>query len=203
MSEDELPKAPVESWEKMLHCGILIAAGNPNFSVIQAENTFAGLEDLFLGVLWSGSGRIVQFSEGVLSNLQSELSDNRLRRLEREEFGSEPPKYGKPKDSEEKNKQEMIYDWWMEWQWLRRYPCRKELLEALEEILSEEYGCEQAERFVHEIGRGDLLRQAISLYLYQAGVSGMADKCYYIAYAMLCRTQEQLLAAMTEGEDSP
>ncbi len=44
------------------------------------------------------------------------------------------------------------------------------------------------------------LSLAIDLYLYQTGASGMLEDSHYATYAMPCRTQKQMKAAMAEGE---
>lgn len=196
--EDGLPEDPLGLWAEVLHCGILAAAGNPDFC-FSSKGTFADLEDLFLGTLRSGGGPVLQFSI-ILDQLQESLSADRFKKLQEMDFGPEPPSFKEAKDSDEKNHQEVIYAWWQEWKWLCHYPCRTELQKAIQEIQSEErYG--QVMDFVqYEVGLSDLLRQAISLYLYQAGVSGMTEESYFVTYAMLCRTQKQMLAAIAAAE---
>lgn len=201
LPEDEPQEDPIGLWAEALHCGILIAAGNPDFC-FPSKGTFADLEDLFLGVSRGSAGPVVQFGY-TLDMLEYALSADRFRQLQEMDFGPEPPRFEEPKDDDEKFHQDAIYAGWQEWEWLRRCPCRSELREAIQEIQSEDRH-KPIINFVHtEVGMEDLLRQAISLYLHQAGVSGMMEESYFVTYAMLCRTQKQMLAAMAAEEGLP
>ena len=188
----EPPEIPIDFWTEVLHCGILIIAGKPNFC-FPSNGTFADLEELFRGIIRSGGGPTLGF-DYILNRL--DLSADRFRELQEMDFDPVPPSFEEPEDSLEESIQARIYEDWQEWEWLRHYPCRKELQKAIQEITSKErYG--QVKSFIQqEIGLEDVLRQAINLYLYQAGACGMTDESYFVTYAMLCRTKKKMLAAM-------
>ena len=187
------PDIPIELWTEVLHCGILAAAGKPDFC-FPSRGTFADLENLFLGITRSGGGPVVNFGY-VLDQLQSSLTEENYQELKELDFGPVPPSFREPKDSMEESNQVYIEARWHEWAWLNRFPFRDTLLQAIERVWSDEL-YDPAMRFINnEIGLGDGLRLAIDLYLYQAGASGMLEDSYYATYAMLCRTKKQMCAA--------
>ena len=192
------PKYDLELWTQVLHCGILLVASNPEFCY-PTDGTFADLEDLFLGVLRGGGGPELKFDHILDLLLSNSLYQGRLKELEKLDFGPKPPVFPKPQDEIEEATQENIFSWWQEWEWMRKFPYVAELTACVEQLKSEgTHG--KAMGFVQwEIGLEDNLRQAIDLYLYQHGDSGMVDDRYFTTYAMLCRTQKELLAEMASA----
>ena len=192
------PNIPIELWTEVLHCGILLAAGRLDFC-FPSEGTFADLERLFQEVVRSGGGPIPNFSY-LVDWLEAELSEEHCRKLKGQNFDPEPPEFGESKDPWEETIQGAVYREWQEQVWLNRFPCLDALLQAIERVNSLH---SLAIHFInYEIGMENLLRQAIDLYLYQTGASGMAmlNDSYYVAYAMLCRTQKRMKAAMESEE---
>lgn len=192
------PDLPVELWTEVLHCGILLAAGRLDFC-FPSEGDFADLERLFQGFARSGGGPIPNFIH-LVDWLEAELSEEHCRKLKEQDFSPEPPKFEEPKDPWEETMQGAVYREWQEQVWINRFPCLDALLQAIERV-NVLHG--PAMHFInYEIGMEDLLRRAIDLYLYQTGAPGMAmlNDSYYVTYAMLCRTQKRMKAAMESEE---
>lgn len=194
------PDLPVELWTEVLHCGILIVADNMDFC-FPSKGTFADLEELFHGFFWFDGEPIPNFGYKV-DWLEAELSEERCRKLKEQDFDPEPPQFNEPKDPWEETMQGAVYREWQEQAWLSRFPCLDDLLQAIERINSEDLHSRAMDFINDEIGRENLLCQAVDLYLYQSGASNMAmlEDSYYVAYAMLCRTQKRLKEAMEAEE---
>lgn len=192
------PEIPLELWAEVLHCGILVAAAKPKFCFF-SNGTFSDLEELFLGTVRSGGGPVPLFGY-VLDLLGETLSEDHYQTLKKYDFGPEPPRFDPPKSDIEESYQAGIAESWEEWNWLSHFSYRDALLQSIDRIQSDDrYSC--AINFIaQEIGLSDRLCQAIDLYLFQDGVSGMLEESYYVTYAMLCRTQKQIKAAMTAEE---
>lgn len=190
------PDIPLALWTEVLHCGILIAAGRLEFC-FPSEGTFADLEELFLGVVRYGGGLIQNFIR-LIDWLEPELSGKRFQELRAQSFSSEPPRFDAPKDPWEETLQGAVYREWQEQVWLSRFPCLDALLEAVQRLNAGDLHGPVTHFVNYEIGMEDLLRQAVDLYLYQTGAPGMAmlDDRYYVAYALLCRTQRRMRASM-------
>lgn len=192
------PDIPIELWTEVLHCGILLAAGRLDFCFL-SEGAFADLERLFHKFIPSGGGPISSFGY-LVDWLEAELSEEHCRKLKEQDFDPEPPKFHEPRNPWKETIQEGVYREWQEQVWLNRFPCLDALLQAIERVRSRR---SQVMHFVnYEIGMENLLRQAVDLYLYQTGAAGMSmlDDSYYVTYAMLCRTQKRLKAAMESEE---
>lgn len=193
------PDTPIELWTEVLHCGILMAASNPDFC-FPSKGTFAGLEELFLGITRSGSGAVVNFYI-VLDMLLQSLSEKNYQTLKEMDFGPMPPDFDEPNDSGEEALQENICTRWQEWEWLNRLPCLDALQQAIERVKSDDL-CAEAMHFItYEIGLEDGLRPAIDFYLYQTDASDILEDSYYATYAMLCRMQKQMKEAKPEEEE--
>ena len=121
------PSVPIELWTEVIPCGIL--AGNPDFC-FPSHGTFGDLEDLFLGIIRSGSGPLRKFDH-VLDQLWPTLSEERFRELETWNFGPVPPSFGPPEDDMEESRQCHIRALWNEWDWLSRFPHCDALLQAI------------------------------------------------------------------------
>lgn len=197
------PDIPIELWTEVLHCGILIAAGRLEFC-FPSEGTFADLEELFLGVVRYGGGLMQNFIR-LIDWLAPELSGKRFRALKEQSFSPEPPQFDAPKDPWEETLQGAVYREWQEQVWLSRFPCFDALLQAVQHLDAADIHSSAVYFVNYEIGMEDLLRQAIDLYLYRTGAPGMAmlDDCYYVAYALLCRTQQRMEASMEAEGDRP
>lgn len=194
------PDFPIRLWTEVLHCGILIAAGGLDFCFPSA-GTFADLERLLQESTPSGGGPIPNL-ESLAEWLEAEFSEKRCRKLKEQDFDPEPPQFGEPKDPWEDTMQGAVYREWQEQAWLNRFPCLDALLQAVRRINSEDIHSRAMSFINNEIGWENLLRQAIDLYLYQTGAPNMAmlEDSYYVAYAMLCRTQKRLKEAMETEE---
>lgn len=197
-SPTEPPTYPLELWTQVLHCGILLVAANPEFCY-PTDGTFADLEDLFLGVLRGGGGPVLKFDYILDLLLDNSLYQGRFHELEKLDFGPKPPVFPKPQDDVEAATQENIFSWWQEWEWMRKFPYVAELTACVQQVKSDELHGQAMEFVQWDIGLEDTLRQAIDLYLYQNGETGMADDRYFTTYAMLCRTQKELLAEMASA----
>lgn len=192
------PDIPIELWAEVLHCGILIVAGRPDFC-FPSEGTFADLEELFRGFFRSSGGPVANF-DYLVDWLGAEFTEEHCRKLKEQDFDPAPPKFDEPKDPWEETLQGAVYREWQEQSWLNRFPCLDALLQAIGRVSSLH---SQAMHFIHyEIGMENLLCQAIDLYLYQTGAPGMAmlGDSYYVVYAMLCRTQKRLKAVLETEE---
>lgn len=188
------PEIPLELWTEVLHCGILVAAARKNF-----DGTFSDLEELFLRTTPHGNGVMLNF-DYELDLLGEILSEDYQKQLDEFEFGPEPPSFDPPESTIEEALQAGITAGWEEWDWLKRYPCRDALLQAIERIQSDDLHSRATNFITWDIGMCDRLRQAVDLYLFEDGVSGMLEESYYVTYAMLCRTQKQIKAAMAIEE---
>ena len=199
LPDESPPEDPIGLWAEALHCGILIAMGNPDFC-FPSKGAFGDLENLFFGPP-SGGRRVPQL-DFVLSQIGQALSESRFQELQKLNFGPSFPKFEEPENAADRYRQEGLYTMWQEWDWLQRCPCRDALQKAIQEIQPEER-CGQVTGFVQaEVWQNDLLRKAISLYLYQRGTAGMMGESYFVTYAMLCRTDRQMLASLAAEEDS-
>ena len=193
-----LSEDPIKLWAEALHCGILIAMGNPDFC-FPSKGAFGDLEDLFLGFP-RGGGRQVQQFDFVLSQIEQTLSERRSQKLQEMNFGPAFPKFEEPQNADDRNRQDGLYTMWQEWKWLQRYPCRSELQKAIQGIRSKE---QQVMGFIQTgVWYNDLLRKAISLYLYQRGTMGVMGESYFVTYAMLCQTERHMRAAIAAEENS-
>lgn len=112
--------------------GILAAAGNPDFC-FPSHGTFGDLEDLFLRIIRSGGGPVLAF-DYVFDQLQFVLSQEHFRELEKQNFGSVPPRFDPPKDDAEESRQWNILRSWEEWNWLSHFPHKDALLQATAQI---------------------------------------------------------------------
>ena len=187
-------------WTEVLHCAILVAAGTPEFC-FPSGGTFADLKELLTGNIRTDAGPEIMF-DAILADLRTVLSRERYRELEKDNFGPEPPTFRAPKTSEDEWTQEDILRDWEEWTWLNSYPHRDELRQAIERVHSTVEFHDRVMHFIHwYLYLNDLLSPVIDLYLYQTGASGMLDNSFYVTYAMLCHTQKQIKAAMTEMEE--
>lgn len=190
------PELPQALWTEVLHCGILIAASSPSFCFL-SSGTFDDLEKLFLGTLRSGAGPILQFRP-IMDHVESALADGRLKHLEGFGFGPTPPVFDPPQDTEERSHQDAIEAYWEEWDWLNRFPCGSELRASIQALRADGNDSKMQNFIEYYIGLEDLLRQAVDLYLYQKGVSGMLENRYYAVYALLNGVQKELKALEAE-----
>lgn len=70
------PDLPQALWTEVLHCGILIAAGDFSFC-FPSSGTFGDLEEFFLGTVRSGAGPVLQYRY-IMDQIESAFADGQL-----------------------------------------------------------------------------------------------------------------------------
>ena len=198
-------------WTDVLHCGILMTAGDLSFCSLFYYGIMADLEDLFTGTILTDGGPMIKF-DAVLDRLRLSLSEERYRELEEgvESGDITPPVVSSiPVKGMEKpmkrpsvphlpHSQNRRDTRWEEWVWLQDFPYLDNLRQAIERFKSDDLYDQVMDFIRSDVMSLGILSQAIDLYLYQTGFN-MLDRDYFLLSDLLWLYADKILLAWKEN----